>query len=235
MTENEAKALIRNHGWLAEEAGWLQEAVLARARLRHFATNEFTFHAEDDPGGIFGVVSGGFGILLPSAAKEMVMVHVVRLGVWFGHGPVLTGRPRSMSFRASEPSAALHLPMSGVAEIRARHPEFGQRLAALSERNYSVVATRVIGDLLLPTSERRIAACLARISRPEKSEERLPPWPIHLTQADLGRMANTSRDRASLALRKFAANGWIDVEYKGIRVTDLDALEAFASKRDTEF
>lgn len=229
MTEDEAKVLIRKHGWLSEEASWLQDAVLARARLRMFRTNEFTFHADDDPGGLYGVVSGGFGILLPSGARDMVLVHVIRLGVWFGHGPVLTGRPRSMSFRAMEPSAALHLPMSSVAEIRAKHHEFGQRLAALSERNYSVVATRVIGDLFLPTSERRVAACLARIARPEPSSDKLPPWPIHLTQSDLGRMANTSRDRASRALQKFASKGWIAIDYKAILVRDLEALEQFAS------
>lgn len=230
MTESEAKALIRKHGWLVQEADWLREAVLSRAILRRFAPNEFTFHAGDESGGIFGVVAGGFGILLPSGSREMVVVHIVRLGVWFGHGPALTRQPRSMSFRAVEPSLALHLPMSSLAEIKAQHPEFGQRLAALSERNYSVVATRVIGDLLLPSSERRIAACLARMSRPEVSAERLPPWPIHLTQSELGRVANTSRDRTSLALQKFAANGWIDIKYRVIFVRDIEALEQFASE-----
>lgn len=235
MTADEAKILMRKHGWLLEEAGWVQDAVLARAQLRTFRTGEFTFHANDDPGGIYGVVSGGFGIWLPSGAQETILVHVIRLGVWFGHSPALTGGPRTMSFQALEPSAAFHLTLSAMADIKARNPEFGQRLAALSERNYAVVAIRVIGDIFLPSSERRVAACLARISRPEVSVEKVSPWPICLTQADLGRMANTSRDRANRALQKFAARGWIDVDYKAIVVRDLEALDRFASNGTDEF
>lgn len=228
MTEAEAKALIRKHGWLTEEAVWVQDAILSRARLRHFGANEYTFHADDDPGGIYGVVSGGFGVLLPTSANDMVVTQVIRLGVWFGHGPVLTGRSRALSFRALEPSTALHLPMSSLGEIKAQHPEFSQRLAALSERNFSIVALRVIADLLIHSTEKRVAATLVRISRPEASEDKLPPWPIHLTQAEIGRMANASRDRVSQALRKFQSLGWIEIDYRAIIVKELEALTKHA-------
>ena len=50
--------------------------------------------------------------------------------------------------------------MAAVAEIRQMYPEFAIRLGALSERNYSAVALKVIGDLLMPSLDRRIAATL---------------------------------------------------------------------------
>ena len=233
MNEADAKALVRKHGWLATEQPWLQDAVLARVRLRSFNPHEFTFHADDDPGGLYGVVSGGFGTLVPSGGQEMTLCHIIRLGVWFGHGPVLTGRSRIISFKAVEPSRALHLPIAAVAEIRQMYPEFAIRLGALSERNYSAVALKVIGDLLMPSLDRRIAATLVRISRPEASDEILPPWPIHVTQAEIGQMANASRDRVNRALSKFAASGWIEVDYKVIIVKQLDALAAYAAEPRT--
>ncbi len=104
------------------------------------------------------------------------------------------------------------------------------RLGALSERNYSAAALKVIGDLLIPSLDRRIAATLVRISRPETSDEVLPPWPIHMTQAEIGQMANASRDRVNRALSKFEAKGWIKVEYKVITVQQLDALAAYVAE-----
>ena len=125
------------------------------------------------------------------------------------------------------------MPIAAVAEIRQMYPEFAIRLGALSERNYSAVALKVIGDLLMPSLDRRIAATLVRISRPEASDEILPPWPIHVTQAEIGQMANASRDRVNRALSKFAASGWIEVDYKVIIVKQLDALAAYAAEPRT--
>ena len=137
-----------------------------------------------------------------------------------------------MSFKAMEPSAALHLSLSSIAEIKSEHAGFAQRLGSLSEANYSRIAVQVIVDLMMPSTERRIAATLVRMSRPEASSEVLPPWPIHLTQVELGQMANASRDRVSHALRKFEAKGWIEVDYRVIRVRDLEALSAHAEKSE---
>jgi CRP/FNR family transcriptional regulator, cyclic AMP receptor protein len=230
MTQTEAKLLIQRHGWLASQPAWLRDSVLSRAKLRTYEPHEFTFHAEDDPGGIYGVISGGFGVMLPSGGGEMVLCHILRLGVWFGTGPVMTGGPRMMSFKALEPSSALHLSLSSIAEIKSEHVGFAQRLGSLSEANYSRIAAQVIVDLMMPSTERRIAATLARISRPEASSEVLAPWPIHLTQAELGQMANASRDRVSHALSKFEALGWIEVDYRIIRIKDLAALTTHAEK-----
>lgn len=230
MTEAEAKLLIQKHGWLSSEPVWVRSSILSRARLRNYEAHQFTFHAEDDPGGIYGVVSGGVGVMLPSGAAEMVLCHVLRLGVWFGTGPVMTGRPRTMSFKAMEPSAILHLSLASIAEIKAEYPKFAQSLGALSESNYSRIAVRVIVDLMMPSTERRIAATLVRMSKPEASSELLPPWPIHLTQVELGQMANASRDRVGNALREFEAKGWIEVDYRVIRVKNLEALSKHAER-----
>ena len=230
MTEAEAKLLIQKHGWLATEPVWVRNSILSRVRLRRLEAHQFTYHVEDDPGGIYGVVSGGVGVMLPSGAGEMILCHVVRLGVWFGTGPVMTGRPRTMSFKAMEPSAVLHLSLSSIAEIRAEYPKFAQSLGALSESNYTGIAARVILDLMMPSTERRIAATLARMSKPEISSELLPPWPIHLTQVELGQVANASRDRVGHALRAFEAKGWIEVDYRVIRVKNLEALSRHAER-----
>ena len=224
MDETSAKTIARREGWLAGEDAWVQDAVLARVRLRRFAPGEFVYRAEEDPGGIYGMVDGGIGALITSGAGDIVLCHVVRRGTWFGHGPVLTGKPRTMTFQAVEESIAFQLPLSSVTEICATYPDFRLRLAALSERNYSTVALKVIGDLMMPSTERRIAAVLLRISKSDLTAEKPQYWPILLTQAEIGQMANASRDRVSRAIARFEAAGWIKSGYKQIEVTNPAAL-----------
>jgi CRP/FNR family transcriptional regulator, cyclic AMP receptor protein len=228
MDETAAKRIIRRHGWLAAEAEWVQNAILESARLKSFVINQAVYQFDDDPGGLYGVVDGGFGLSLPSGAREMALAHIVRRGVWFGHKPFLEGGTRTLSVRAIEPSLALHVPLSAIIEIGRHYPEFQRRIAALSEHNNNAATHRVIGDLMIGSGEKRIAATLARISKPERSQSASLPWPIRLTQAEIGQMANASRDSVNRALTKFEAKGWITVDYKIITVTDLAALEAHA-------
>ena len=76
---------------------------------------------------------------------------------------------------------------------------------------------------MISPGEKRIAATLARISRPEPGDEDVPPWTIHLSQDEIGEMANASRDRVNRALAKFVRAGWVTVD-----LTDLASLETFA-------
>jgi CRP-like cAMP-binding protein len=134
-----------------------------------------------------------------------------------------------MTFQAVEESIAFHLPLSAITEICTTFPDFRLRLAALSERNYSTVALKVIGDLMVPSTERRIAAVLLRIAKADLTAENPQYWPIFLTQSEIGQMANASRDRVSLAIAKFEAAGWIKCGYREITLLDPKSLARHVS------
>ena len=181
----------------------------------------------DEPGGIYGIVDGGIGALVPSGGSEMVLCHVLRPGSWFGIGPILAGGRRLLTFRTVEPSRIAHVSLSDLNTIGARNPELFRSLGGLSEASFINMAIRVVGDLLIPSGERRIAAVLARIAVSAQTGSDGTLWPIRLSQSMIGQMANCSRDRVNLALRKFEKAGWISADYKSITVNDLAALEAF--------
>jgi CRP/FNR family transcriptional regulator, cyclic AMP receptor protein len=230
MNETLAKTLVGRTGWLHTQPSWVRDAVLAGSRLRTYEPGQFTFYAGDEPGGMFGIVDGGFGILVPSGGSELMLCHVMRRGSWFGFGPALSGTGRKMTFKAVEASNVLHLPLHELTAIGTEKPEFFRILGALSDMTYMMSAARVVGDLLIASGEKRIAAILARIARPEPSDQTQQPWPIRLTQAEIGEMSNSSRDRVNRALAKFAQAGWITTEFKKIMITDLAALEQFSTQ-----
>jgi CRP-like cAMP-binding protein len=230
MDHGLAKETLRRHGWLASEADWVADAVLSAGMLRTYLAGETAFRNDDEPGGIYGIVEGGFGVQLPAGSGELVQCTIIRRGIWFGHGPVLTGKARVMTFRATEPSSVHYVPLRAIAAISAARPEFVRRLAALSEGNYARIAMKIVSDLLIPSGERRIAATLVRISLGEPSAAGVAetPFPVHASQAEIGQMANASRDSVNRALARFTEAGWVQVEFRKIRIADLHALESFA-------
>jgi CRP/FNR family transcriptional regulator, cyclic AMP receptor protein len=179
---------------------------------------------------MLGIVDAGFGVLVPSDGSQLMRCHMMRRGSWFGYGPALSGTVRKMTFRAVEASSVLHLPLHELTAIGTRKPEFFRILGALNDMTYMMSAVRVVGDLLIPSDEKRIAAILARIARPEPSDQTQQPWPIRLMQAVVGEMSNSSRDRVNRALAKFAEAGWITTEFKKIIITNLVALEQFSTQ-----
>ena len=226
LGEETSRLAMRNMGWLANQPDWLKEELLACSRLRQFSRGQYAYHFEDGPGGMYGVANGSFGVLVPSGG-EMIMCHVMGPGAWFGWGPILTGGQRSLSFRAVEESRALYVSLSDLGTIGARNPDLYRLLGALGEASMNAMTARAVGDLLIPSCERRIAAVLARLGSEATGK---PPATLRLAQSVLGQMSNASRVRVNRALREFESAGWVSVRYQSIRVTDVASLEAFARR-----
>lgn len=230
MDRRQAERIAESGGWLAGQPAEFRAAVLARAQLRAFAPGAFTFRAGDAPGGIYGVVAGGFAIHVPSRHGGPDLAHIMRPPAWFGHGPVLNGRPRTLTFRATEPSVALHVPLAALDDLSRRLPDAPRAIAAITDFT-GAVAIQVVADLLIPEADRRVAATLLRVTGAAEGAVPDDAAGFRLTQSELGEMANASRQLVNRALRGFAARGWVAVGYGRIAVRDAAALAAFADER----
>lgn len=224
IDRKEAERRILLRGWLADQPDDMRRAVLTAARLVLHPAGEFVFHIGDSEGGLYGVVSGGVGVHLPTETGDTLLTHVVRTGTWFGYGPLVRGRGRTMTFSLIEPSLLFHLPLSNAQEIAGRSP-LHQR-ALLSATEYGMdVATRVIGTLLIRNTDRRIAATLLRIA--PLDDEPHGACEIQLTQAQLGEIANADRQVVNRALKQFEAEGWLTVSYGRISIIDASAMQDY--------
>jgi CRP-like cAMP-binding protein len=221
----DAERRVLQAGWLADQPEDVRRPVRKVARLAHYPAGEFIFHAGDAEGGLYGVVNGGVGVHLPSDAGTTVLVHVLRCGLWFGYGPLVRGRKRSLSFSVIEPSLLFHLPLSIAQEI-AHRPHSHQR-AILSVSEYGMdTATKVIETLLIRNTDRRVAATLLRVAPlPEDGNSSVY---VFLTQSQLGEMANVERQVVNRVLKRLEVKGWIRVSYGRIEIVDAAALRTYA-------
>ncbi len=74
-----ARQQLRAKGWLASMSEQLQEEFLSRGRIKVFGAGDFVFHIGDEPGGMFGILEGTFGVVVTSG-DEMVVCHLLRPG-----------------------------------------------------------------------------------------------------------------------------------------------------------
>jgi CRP-like cAMP-binding protein len=227
MDRAEIEAMLAARGWLAGCEPGFRRAVFARARPVRFAADAFVFHAGDLAGGIYGVARGGFAVSVATAAATPAAATIIRSGAWFGNGPLVAARRRMLSFRATEPSVALHLPLAAVRELTASGVAAACAFADLSAINMQL-SVRVVSDLLIPGAERRIAATLLRLTRADEGDRPEDPQGFRLGQATLAEMANASRRSVVRTLSALEAQGLVALRQRRIAILDADGLARLA-------
>lgn len=219
-----AERVMSETGWLTKVPEAFRAEVLRRSILTHFKAGEAVFHLGDQPGGVYGLVTGTVSInVAPAGAlPQLIMLGVP--GHWTGEGGFLTRTPRRMDLRAVVPTTLLHLPLEAMDQMAARDPDVMHHITSMLVVSVEFLL-EVVHDLQKPDADRRIASVLHRSTW-------IGTLPIPLTQAEVGIMANASRKQVNAALKRFAQAGWLDHSYRNIVVTNAAALRAFAAGED---
>ena len=227
MNKEEASRVLMSRGWFGDQPEWFREMVLARSVLLRIGEHQNVYRAEDEPGGIYGLVSGSLGQFLAAPDTGLTLAHIIHPGDWFGFGPLFSQSARSVSFRSLEPALALYVSLPALNEIRSRDAMASHCLGALATACLASCA-QIVAGLLIRRSDQRIAATLLRAAG-DGSRGTGTPAMIRVSQACLGEMANASRHLVNRTLQSFERHGWIASGYNRIEVTDSVALASFAA------
>lgn len=220
MERAQAEALVRGRGWLSTVPPAFADRFLARARLQRVEPGHPLWHVGDEPGAMCGVVAGGAQTFLPMPDGSETLVTILRCGIWFGAGPQVTRRPRTLSFRWHEPGWAFRVALSAVDALVQERPETARPLASVHVQG-TEVAARVLADMTIRDKLRRVAAVLWRVTD-EAEGEISRDFP--LSQADLAVMAAVSRQVVNRSLAQFETRGWLKAGYGKITFRDRAAL-----------
>lgn len=216
---------LRQRGWLSTQSPELADALISRGRLRHFRRGDVLHRESGPPGGMYGIVSGGIGISTLRRDGEAVLGNILRPGDWSGEGPLMLGGNRTLTYRAMEDSDVLCVPLVALQAIGQAYPDATRAFGNLSERGVAISVT-VIGDLLIPDAQRRIAATLLRVTGVLDGIT-ASAGGFQMTQSELGEMANSSRNHVNRTLQGLAASGLITVRYNRIIINDVAGLRAY--------
>jgi len=224
-----AQGKVLASGWLDGKPPEFQKALLREARIRQYEADQYTHYIGDDPGGFYGIVDGSFGAITHSPTLGIVMGHIMRRGDWFGQRPMVVGKSRSLAFRAMEKSVVFYVSLQAVEVISQRLPEARWHFASLAEHNLEVTI-RIISDLLIRKSDKRIAAVLMRVAGVPESGRSRKLQDCSLTQSNLAELANVSRHVVNATVKAFEENGWIKIGYGKMSILNSKALRAFLNE-----
>ena len=219
--------LFCRSGWLAEASPELRARLFSSACPLRYGKGERVFARGDNPGGMYGVISGGIGLEASARGHPLRLGHVVRRSGWFGEGPALAGAQRFLGAVAVEDSLLVHLPLALLEAAIEEDPDTRILLAKHAQTN-TMVTVWVACDLLIPEAPRRIAAVLLRVTGVLDGVE---PEHVHgfpLNQALIGELSNASRVHVNRVLRLLAQKGLITKHYNHLQIVDPAGLAAFA-------
>lgn len=228
MTPDDLEQTFAARGWLSRQPQSFRARIIAMGRLVTLARGAPVFQMGDDPGGVYGIVSGGIAVLGGTRWQLPTLAHIERAGDWFGHGPALGGGLRTLTFQASEPSVLLQLPLHQLRPQLRGDPDFAARMAQMADASTETVIW-MARDLLIRDSARRLAAVLLRVT----AMGEVPPSDVDgyaVNQTELGEMSNISRHQVNRTFAVLQRAGLVEVGYNRVKLIDVEGLMVFAYK-----
>lgn len=170
-----------------------------------------------------GVVEGLLKMSNDSALGAPITFTGVPSGAWFGEGTLLKHEVYRYNIEVLRPSIVAGLPIATFDWLLERSIPFNRYLMnQLNERLGQFIAAREIDRMGDPDTKvaRSLGALFHPVLYPGVGEV------LRITQQELGYLVGLSRQRVNEALTRLQSRGWIRVEYGGVRVLDLPALQS---------
>lgn len=220
----EARQLASHQGWLAEAPPAFRHAVLDRCSLKEFGAGETIYMAGDEPGGMYGLITGGLLVTITTGERGPNLAHYFRPVTWFGEGPGITGGPRLAGFAASRRSELLYLPLHAIDDILRLDPPSWRLFVALAMMKVEITLS-AMNDLTFRQSRKRVIAVLLRLAGCRLAT---PPgeaaFEVDVSQHDLAALSNVSRATLSSVLKPLSEDGLIILTYRRIDILKPDKM-----------
>ena len=234
MNREQGLRLLASQGWLAGVPEELRGLLLPMARWRRFESGTLVTLGGDEADDILAMASGVMAFTSAFGLPDTPIMHLARAVFWMGYGPILMGGTRVVSAEARSEVWMASFPKSQVLPLLSESARWWRHFAQLLGE-YGHLSARIASDLLIPESERRLAAVLSRFGglqavTPASGAARAPVH-VPVTQAELAASSNLSRNTAGKILKGFAAQGIVETRYSEILITDPVRLISVVNMR----
>jgi len=171
----------------------------------------------------FGLLDGLLKMSNDDSMGPVITFTGVAPGGWFGEGTVLKREHYRYNIQALRKSRVAGLPVDTFHWLLDHSIAFNRFVMnQLNERLGQFIAAREIDRINNP--DLRVARNLAALFHPLLSPN--VGGVLRITQQELAYLVGLSRQRVNEALSTLSDKGWIQIEYGGLRVVDLQALRS---------
>ena len=218
-----ARAFLANESEIAQTPIEFREALLALSQLRTYEANSTIVNADDTDGAIFAIVYGAVAFIPALGPADANLANILHPGDWFGYLPLIMNTPRNASLIARTQVVLAVITRNDLNGLLEKHPVWWRHIAALASQ-YGNKAANIAADLMIANSNRRCLSTLLRLAGCRFRTRQTRPPIAFVNQAELGAMANLSRNSVSRILHQMTRRNLISVGYMQITLLDPEAL-----------
>jgi len=225
---NEKHTLIQ--GWLGHTPEAFQNNLLERCKCVEVSSGNNIYTVGEESSDLWGVSKGQVHLNIATHEHGPRFGHVFGPGAWFGDYELITGNSRIMEVKASRNCVLYHLPNRKFQKLAKGYP-LSWRWIALLATQHTALALGAADDLMIKSSDARLAALLLRLSsRRGVAEGTIPIDEIDVTQQNISEALNLSRTATGQKLRMLKDQCIIDFSYTKVQILDPQALNAYISE-----
>jgi CRP/FNR family transcriptional regulator, cyclic AMP receptor protein len=227
---DDARRLLANcmlfRGLVTDE----RDAIVGRARMRHFAAGETIFLMGSPGTSMMAVLAGTIRISVPSPDGREIVLAILQAGEVFGEMALLDGGERTADARAMTGCDLAVLERHSVMEFLERRPDAWPRLVkVLCERLRTTDLH--IAEVAMQELPVRLARVLLR------SSESQNPRPagsavatINVSQRELGNIVGAARESVNKCLREWQRTAMVRVNGASIAILDAARLKRISEQ-----
>lgn len=224
---------LKRFGLVGMLPGPAQRRLLQISRQGDFGPGERIFSRADAADHMFVVIRGRVRIFLSGGGRRRKTFAYLGEGDFFGEMAVITGKTRSASAEAVEPTSLLMIHKKDFRKLLTKDPKLCMYLLeAVSERLR--LADEEIEDLLFRNVLGRVAKALRDLTKGHKGTEAVE-LPRRYTHQDLADLVGTTREPLSRALATLRRAGLVDAREGSIVLLEpakLDQIVAASVQKD---
>ncbi len=204
-----------------------RDAVVARARIRHFAADEAIFLMGSPGSSMMAVLRGTVRISVPSPEGREVVLAILQPGEVFGEIALLDGKERTADARAITACDLAVLERRDVMDFLRRQPDAWPRLVeVLCDRLRA--SDLQMAELAMQPLPVRLAKVLLRMAHSETLER--PADRVEVSQRELGNIVGAARESVNKCLSEWQRSGCVRIERTSITISDRAILEQTAEQ-----
>ena len=177
-------------------------------------------YLQDEPGNCFYYLKKGrVRVFLISDEGSEKTLTVRDSGSIFGEAAFLDGQPRTTSARALTDCELVRVGRAELTALFRREPSLALQMLEVLAKTVRMLSEELDTVSFLP-ADRRLAGILLSLAGPGNT--------VCNSQEDLGSLAGVTRVTVSRVLHGFVQQGWVELQYRGVKITNQNALEEFA-------
>jgi CRP/FNR family cyclic AMP-dependent transcriptional regulator len=205
------------------------DGLASVARTRNVAKREELFHRGDEGTQIYVIATGKLKVLTTSLEGDDVVFNITGPGEMIGEVALFSGRPRTATVTAIEPSTLLVLDRGDFLGCLRQEPEVAIKLLGVLGEHIGRMS-ELIEDTLFLNLPVRLAKKLLRFSRTdgEQTAEGLR-INLKLSQEEWGDLVGTTRESVNKQLRAWTEDGVLRLDAGYVVILQPNVLETLAA------